>query len=171
MTTTFSFDKQLEMGKEGEAMFNKLYGHVFEYNNSKDVKAPDFVHKETGAIVEVKYDDSVRAHRDKDGKQINFFVEQFSCADNMSLGGPFRAVEEGVDYFVYMFKEPFRIFIMDCQKFRDRAAELIYNGNYRESYIKNRGWYTSGYCLPIDRFSDCRIEGDVFAKGLKLNYN
>ena len=110
MSTTFDFKEQLELGKEGEEKFAELYP-CFDYNNHKNVMAPDFVHKETGSVAEVKYDDSVRAKKDKDGNQLNFFVEQYSNHKEMTLGGPFRAVQEGVDYYIYMFKQPFRIFI------------------------------------------------------------
>ena len=168
MTTTFDFQKQLEMGKEGEEKFAQLYP-CFNYNNNKDVMAPDFVHKETGSVAEVKYDDSVRAKKDENGNQLNFFVEQFSNTKAMTLGGPFRAVEEGVDYYVYMFKSPFRIFIHDAVKFRDIAADLIYNGSYKECFIKNKGWWTSGFPLPIGAFEAARVEGDILGKGFKLN--
>jgi len=168
MSTPFDFEEQLKLGKEGELKFAELYP-CFKYNNDKDVMAPDFVHKETGSIAEVKYDNSVRALKDKNGNQLNFFVEQYSNHAEMTLGGPFRAVEEGVDYYVYMFKQPFRIFIFDACKFRDMAAELIYSGLYKECFIKNKGWWTSGFPLPIEMFKECRVEGDIIGKGTKLN--
>ena len=168
MATTFDFNDQLQLGKEGEQKFALLYP-CFDYNNAKDVMAPDFVHKETGSVAEVKFDDSKRALKDKDGNQLNFFVEQFSNTRAMTLGGPFRAVDEGVDYYVYMFKSPFRIFIYDAVKFRDMAAELIYNGRYKECFIKNKGWWTSGFPLPIKAFEEARVEGDILGKGYKLN--
>ena len=164
----FDFDTQLNLGKEGEEKFASLYP-CFKYNNDENCKEPDFVHKQTGAIVEIKYDDSVRAIRGADNKQLNFFVEQFSNTDALTLGGPFRAVQEGVDYYVYMFKNPFRIFIYDAVKFRDIASELIYNGRYKECFIKNKGWWTSGFPLPIGAFEEARVEGDVIGKGTKLN--
>lgn len=168
MASTFDFNEQLELGKEGELKFAELYP-CFNYNNDKDVMAPDFVHKETGSIAEVKYDDSVRAKKDENGLQLNFFVEQYSNHKEMTLGGPFRAVQEGVDYYIYMFKQPFRIFIFDACKFRDIAAELIYNGSYKQCFIKNKGWWTSGFPLPIAAFKEAKIEGDYLGKGYKLN--
>jgi len=168
MSAPFDFQKQLEMGKEGEEKFAELYP-CFNYNNDKDVMAPDFVHKETGSVAEVKYDDSARAKKDENGNQLNFFVEQFSNTKALTLGGPFRAVEEGVDYYVYMFKSPFRIFIHDAVKFRDIASDLIYNGKYKQCFIKNKGWWTSGFPLPIKAFEEARVEGDILGKGDKLN--
>ena len=95
--TEFDFNTQLTLGKEGEEKFASLYP-CFKYNNDENCKEPDFVHKETGSIAEVKYDDSARAKKDSHGKQLNFFVEQYSNSKQMTLGGPFRAVQEGVDY-------------------------------------------------------------------------
>ena len=164
----FDFDTQLNLGKEGEEKFATLYP-CFKYNNDENCKEPDFVHKETGAIAEIKYDDSVRAIRGADDKQLNFFVEQYSNHKQMTLGGPFRAVQEGVDYYVYMFKNPFRIFIFAACKFRDIAAQLIWSGKYKECFIKNKGWWTTGYPLPIGAFEEARVEGDVIGKGYKLN--
>ena len=166
--TEFDFNTQLTLGKEGEEKFASLYP-CFKYNNDENCKEPDFVHKETGSIAEVKYDDSARAKKDSHGKQLNFFVEQYSNSKQMTLGGPFRAVQEGVDYYVYMFKNPFRIFIFDACKFRDIAAQLIWSGNYKECFIKNKGWWTTGYPLPIGAFEEARVEGDVIGKGYKLN--
>jgi len=168
MVTTFDFNKQLTIGKEGEEKFAELYP-CFNYNNDKDVMAPDFVHKETGSIAEVKYDDSSRARKDENGHQLNFFVEQYSNHKEMTLGGPFRAVQEGVDYYVYMFKSPFRIFLYDACKFRDIAAQLIWSNKYKECFIKNKGWWTSGYPLSIRAFESARVEGDILGKGIKLN--
>ena len=69
--TEFDFNTQLDLGKEGEDKFASLYP-CFQYNNDENCKEPDFIHKETGAIAEIKYDDSARAARDKDNKQLNF---------------------------------------------------------------------------------------------------
>ena len=167
--TTFDFNTQLKLGDEGEQIFEKLYGQLLIKNNSKNVMLPDFKHRKTGALAEIKYDNSTRAARDAKGFQINFFVELFSNSDKLTLGGPFRAMQEGVDYYIYMFKSPFRIFIMDAVKFRDKAAELINENRFKELYIKNKTWYTQGYAMPISLFKDCQLEGDVLREGKILN--
>lgn len=169
MSTPFDFNTQLKLGDEGEVIFDKLYGHFFDKNNSTDVMLPDFKHKQTGALAEIKYDNSPKAAKDKNGYQLNFFIELFSNSKTLSLGGPFRAAVEGVDYYVYMFKEPFRIFLMDAVKLRDIAAEVIDSKKYRQIPIKNKGWWTQGYALPIALFKECFIEGDVLREGKILN--
>ena len=169
MAKQFDFNTQLKLGDEGETIFEKLYGHTFSKNNSTNVMLPDFVHKKTGALAEIKYDNSPKAQKDKDGYQLNFFIELFSNSKTLSLGGPFRAAQEGVDYYVYMFKEPFRIFLMDTVKLRDIAAELIHSDKYRVIPIKNKGWWTQGYALPIALFHECFIEGDILREGKILN--
>ena len=169
MQSTFSFETQLKLGNEGEQLFYNKYKDYFEKNNSQNVMAPDFINKKTGALAEIKFDNSTRAARDSNNLQKNFFVEMFSNSREMTLGGPFRAVEEGVDYYVYMFKEPFRIFIFDAVKFKNKAARIINKNDFRELFIKNKTWYTSGYALPINLFEECRISDEDMCNGIKLN--
>ena len=169
METTFSFETQLKLGNEGEQLFYDKYKDYFEKNNSQNVMAPDFIHRKTGALAEIKFDNSTHAARDLNGLQKNLFVEMFSNTREMTLGGPFRAVEEGVDYYVYMFKEPFRIFIFDAVKFKNKAARIINEQNYGEKFVKNKTWYTSGYALPINLFEECRITEEIMDSGKKLN--
>lgn len=169
MQPTFSFETQLKLGNEGEQIFFDKYKDYFEKNNSQNVMAPDFINKKTGALAEIKFDNSTRAARDSNKLQKNFFVEMFSNSREMTLGGPFRAVEEGVDYYVYMFKEPFRIFIFDAVKFKNKAARIINEENYKPKPVKNKTWYTSGYALPINLFEECRITEEIMCSGKKLN--
>lgn len=166
-------EQQISVGKEGERIFLESYPW-FQYNNVKNCRAPDFIHRETGALVELKYDVSKKAKKDKpgkDGKQINFFVERYSDRDRKTLGGPFRAAEEGVDYYVYMFKEPKRTFFYNAVKFRDITEKLIRNGRYEERGIPipNQGWTTTGFPLPISEFEDAKLSPDVVKKGIRFN--
>lgn len=169
MQTTFTFETQLKLGNEGEEIFYKKYGEYLKKNNTQNVMAPDFIHKKTGALAEIKFDNSPRAPRDSKGYQKNLFVEMFSNTKEMTLGGPFRAVQEGVDYYVYMFKEPFRIFIFDAVKFKDKAARIINEKNYKSIPVKNKTWWTSGYALPINLFEECKITEKIMCSGKKLN--
>ena len=166
---TFDFHTQLKLGDEGERIFMKHFGNLFHKNNNKNVKLPDFIHKNTGALAEIKYDDSPRAIRNAKNFQVNFFVELYSNSKFKSLGGPFRAVEEGVDYYVYIFKEPFRIFLFDAVKFRDTASTLIGSKKYKDLFIKNKCWHTQGYAIPIHLFKNCEIKSETFSKGTRLN--
>lgn len=167
--TTFNFPEQLKLGNEGEDIFMKHYGHLFHKNNNKNVKLPDFIHKHTGALAEIKYDDSPRAIRNAKDFQVNFFVELYSNYEFKSLGGPFRAVEEGVDYYVYIFKKPFRMFLFDAVKFRDTASTLIRSKKYKDLFIKNKSWETQGYAIPIHLFKNCEIKSETVSKGTRLN--
>ncbi len=163
---TFDFQKQLQIGSRGEDIFYELYHEFYDMNNDKNCKLPDFVHKTTGALVEVKYDDSKSAYLDEKGQQRNFFIEKYSNDEIGTLGGPFRAFSEGCDYYVYIFNKPRRIFIMDVRRLLEISNRLIESGKYRKISIRNRTYNTSGYALPISEFLSCQITHQEFISGI-----
>lgn len=148
----FKFHQQNEIGKRGEELFQKLYPQ-FRPNNVSDVKAPDFI-DDQGRIAEIKLDVSTRARRDKDGHQLNFFMETISNDRRNTPGGLLRAQQEGVHFYVYMFENPQRVFVMDVEKAVAKMQELINTNWYRQCRIKNPNYYTIGYPLPIEMFKD-----------------
>ena len=101
---------------------------------------------------------------------VNFFMETISNDHRQTPGGVYRAQEEGVTFFVYMFEEPFRLFAMDVEKTDKRVRELIETGWYRKCRIKNRHYYTEGYPLPIVEFKDCMVDlNTIKLNTIKLN--
>lgn len=152
----FKFHAQNTIGKEGESLFQTLYPQ-FKANNVSNVTEPDFV-DDKGRKAEIKFDVSERARRNAHGEQINFFIETISNDNRQTPGGLLRAQQEGVDFYVYMFKKPQRVFIMDVNKAVDTMNKLIETGWYRKCRIRNPGYYTIGYPLPIEKFKDCFVE-------------
>lgn len=152
----FKFHAQNTIGKEGEALFQALYPQ-FKPNNVSEVTEPDFI-DDKGRKAEIKFDVSERARRNARGEQMNFFIETISNDNRQTPGGLLRAQQEGVDFYVYMFKKPQRIFIMDVNKAVNKMNELIETGWYRKCRIRNPGYHTIGYPLPIDKFQDCFVE-------------
>tara|TARA_B110000977_G_scaffold92339_1_gene122386 strand:+ start:475 stop:996 length:522 start_codon:yes stop_codon:yes gene_type:complete len=153
----FAFKTQNEVGQRGERLFLEHYPEWSANNVAENCKEPDFKDKH-GRTLEVKFDVSARASRDKKGFQLNFFMETVSNDQRQTPGGVYRAKEEGVTFFVYMFEEPFRLFAMDVGKTEKRVRELIETGWYRKCRIKNRHYYTEGYPLPIAEFADCMVD-------------
>ena len=166
----FGFQEQLKVGSEGESLFLKLFDKFYVANNEKNCRLPDFIHRKTGALVEVKYDDSTRAILDRNGYQMNFFIEKFSNDEYQTLGGPFRAVSEGCDYYVYIFKKPCRIFILDAKKLLEKVNRLIETNHFPKKLIPNRNYKTSGYALPISALMSCIVSEDKFKSGVKNNH-
>lgn len=154
MSSVFGFHKQNNIGKRGEELFRKLYPVWKSNNNGKNCKEPDFIDYR-GRTLELKFDVSERAQRDSSGFQTNFFMETVSNNKKKTLGGVFRAEKEGVDFLVYMFEQPFRIFILDIQKTATLLRKLVSSGEYRKFSIKNQYYWTCGYALPIELFQTC----------------
>ena len=153
----FSFQTQNDIGKRGEALFLSKYPAWKAHNNGENYKNPDFIDS-LKRTLELKFDVSARARRDRDGFQLNFFMETISNDQKQTPGGVFRAYQEGVTFFVYMFEEPFRIFVLDVAKTCARTRQLIESNRYRKCRIKNRYYFTEGYPLPIEEFQDCLVD-------------
>ena len=152
---TFRFHQQNDIGKRGEALFLRLYPQ-FKPNNVDDVKSPDCVDTH-GKKAEIKFDVSRRARRDKNGFQTNFFMETISNDRKQTPGGLLRAQKEGVDYYVYIFEQPERVFVLDVPKAVDIQNQLVESGYYRQCRIKNQYYYTLGHALPIEAFQDAFV--------------
>tara|TARA_B110000879_G_C11111017_1_gene487441 strand:+ start:60 stop:536 length:477 start_codon:yes stop_codon:yes gene_type:complete len=153
----FTFATQNKIGQRGENLFLSKYPEWRRNNQGTDCKEPDFI-DELGRTLELKFDVSLRARRDVDGCQLNFFMETISNDQKQTRGGVFRAKDEGVIFYVYMFEEPFRVFVLDVAKTCARTNELIATNSYRKCRIKNRYYFTEGYPLPIEKFQDCIVD-------------
>lgn len=152
MSSTFGFHVQNQIGQRGEKLFLELHPEWKANNAGHHCKEPDFVDSK-GRTLELKFDVSDRARRDKDGYQTNFFMETISNNRKKTIGGVFRAQQEGVDFFVYMFESPFRMFVLDVNKTAATVLKLM--PNYRKCSIPNQYYWTEGYALPIDLFEKC----------------
>ena len=151
----FNFHAQNNIGKRGERLFLDTFSK-WSMNNHVKCTEPDFIDK-YGRTAEIKFDVSKRARRDSEGQQLNFFFVSISNDRKNTLGGIFRAHEEKVKFFVYIFEHPQRFFIMDVKKALKKTQELIQTGKYRQCRIKNPYYYTIGYPLPISEFKECLL--------------
>ena len=150
----FGFHEQNAVGQRGEKLFLEKHPEWSANNLAEHCKEPDFKDKH-GRKLELKFDVSPRARRDAHGFQLNFFMETVSNDRKNTPGGVFRAMDEGVEFYVYMFDKPFRMFVLDVKKTAQRVRELVDTGWYRKCKIKNRYYYTEGYALPITEFKTC----------------
>lgn len=98
-----------------------------------------------------------------------FEYNVYSDSSKKTLGGPFRANEEGVDYYVYIFANPFKIHLLDVNKVKNTSCRLKNSGKYDKKYIPNKGYKTKGYPFPISEFKDCIVSEATFINGDILN--
>lgn len=129
----FDFKQQLNAGAEGEALFLKLYPWL----NKADGIVFDF--ERDGKTVELKTDTYSMS------KTPNFFMERHSDKARQTLGGPWRAARDNVDFFVYMF-------LAEKKCFWFRSKELAgfldtHCANKRTIDVPNKTWTTCGYLV------------------------
>ena len=140
----FDFGEQLGVGQDGEDIISKVYPRKLTVYTGREY---DFTVEDTGAKVEVKADTYDMT------KTPNFFMERYSDNSRRTPGGVWRAAEDSVDIFIYVFPKNSTYF-----EFTDVPALLeILNELTQDSrlvYIKNRSWWTAGYKVPRDSLSD-----------------
>ena len=146
----FDFQTQLEVGEAGEAFLLKHCPHL-----SRPVKATreyDLV-TTAGHSVEVKTDTYDME------KTPNFFMEYESHG---KPGGPWRAAQDGVDIFVYMFVHPFpRAFWFNDTKSLVEALDEWKDKKRRYVHVvRNKAWVAKGYTVPREYLLD-RLDVDV----------
>lgn len=134
----FDFNKQLRVGGAGEKLFLDYYKKEFNLVKTDGIKY-DF---ESGAghSIELKTDTYPM------NKTPNFFMERLGNVDKGKNGGPWRAYDDNVNYFVYLY-------IADRTAFWFETNRLIKLLNDKEQTfksrnIRNRSWTTMGYMVP-----------------------
>ena len=76
-------------------------------------------------------------------KTPNFFMEKVSDEDFGSLGGPWRAADDNVDWFVYFFIKNARVF---CWKTANLVSCLnAVTKNMEPSKVENKNYTTKGF--------------------------
>jgi len=142
----FTFKKQIGVGNVGENLFLKTYAGS---TKSTDLKY-DFTYK--GKKVELKTDTYPME------KTSNFFMEQYGSIEDKKLGGPWRASQDEVDYFVYLYLADKKFFWFETKslvKFLDECVKDL-----RGKSVWNRGYTTFGFAVPRALVDDLIIKRD-----------
>jgi hypothetical protein len=146
----FSFNEQKKVGLDGESDFLKFYS---EENPRKSLdRKYDFLIR-ARTKVELKTDTYSME------KTENFFMEKYSDINKMLLGGPWRAANDRINYFVYYF-------LLDGVFFWFRPNELVffldsYIEKKHEKIIRSHSWFTLGYIIPRKDLKHLMIRTDV----------
>ncbi len=137
----FDFKAQLEFGDRGEELFIENYPKDRGTLEIYPGREYDFTRSD-GKKVELKTD-SYNIHKTE-----NFFFERYSDINKQDKpGGPWRAYEDQVDIFYYMFVRHNICFEFNISKeFIDAINK--YTEKKGLVYIKNKGWITGGYKVP-----------------------
>lgn len=152
MEEVFDFGTQLDIGNDGEADFQKYY-HSLCPKKSHDRKI-DFIFN-TGKTVELKTDTY-----DMD-KTPNFFMEMFGNTYDGKIGGPWRAMQDSVNFFVYYFPKNKTFFWFDTVRLCKLLDQLVAAG-LQPKEILNKGWKAMGYAVPRSAVTAALLKQDIF---------
>jgi len=141
---------QLAVGDKGERLFCEFYRDL-EPVKSKD-RAIDF-HLKDGKSLELKSDDYEMSRTE------NFFMETLSHG---KLGGPFRALQDKVDYFVYSFPRNKVYFWFSPETLCGELEKLIASNKYKIKTINNKFWTAEGYAISREVLEPFCLKVDIF---------
>ena len=150
----FDFKAQMAIGNKGEQDFLTQYKSLGPVK-SEDDKTFDF-RLGNGKKVELKSDSYSMEETE------NFFMEVCGCITTAKLGGPLRAKQDKVDYFVYYFPRNKTFFWFRTDELCERLELIILTKKYKAKDIKNKGWTAIGYAIPRSEFADLEMKQDKF---------
>jgi len=153
MDETFDFNTQLEIGNDGESDFQKYYSNLGP-KKSKDRRI-DFILAD-GKTVELKTDTY-----DMD-KTPNFFMEIFGNIGDSSIGGPWRTMQDSIDFFVYYFPKNRTFFWFETVPLCLVLDGVIASNQLSPKEIKNKGWTARGYAVPRKALESVLLKQDTF---------
>jgi hypothetical protein len=153
----YSFADQLKVGEWGEATLLEYYPHPLVplapadglVGGLKARRKADFWRVSDGGLVEVKTDTwSMDATP-------NFFMERYSDREKQSPGGPWRALQDGISSFVYLFPKDRTWFeFQDLRSLCGLLDELIASKQAKKRTIPNRTWITEGWLVARDKLTN-----------------
>lgn len=149
----FDFDTQLAVGDKGELDFKKYYRSLGP-KKSKERKY-DFDLAD-GTTVELKTDTYDMANTP------NFFMEIFGSVTEGKIGGPWRAMQDGITHFVYYFSKNRTFFWFRSDDLCRRLDMLVASGRFEPKEIRNKGWAARGYAIPRQEIVDVLVRKDTF---------
>lgn len=153
MSNLFDFKQQLAVGDNGEKEFQDFYKHLTP-KKAEDRKY-DFILID-GETVELKTDTY-----DMEDTE-NFFMELYSDYKSGSLGGPWRAANDNVRFFVYYFRRNKTFFWFESKPLITELDKLLLAKRYHLKNIKNKGWTAQGYCIPRELLKPVLHRQDTF---------
>lgn len=153
MDTVFDFRRQLNVGNDGEALFKQHYADLKPVKSVD--RSADFILGD-GKKVELKTDTYGME------KTPNFFMEIYGQIEEGKLGGPWRAQQDAVEYFVYHYVRDKAFFWFETETLCAALDEMILNKTVKSRDIKNRTWVTRGYLVPREYLDSILFRKDIF---------
>lgn len=141
------------MGKRGQDFFELCY---------KDLNPVQSNDKKYDLIINGRESLELKSDSYSTEDSENYFFEFYSNHFKKSAGGPWRAMNDGVNHFVYLYY-PSRAFFWFNPS--DLCPVLDWTiASMKPKYIKNRGYYTVGYAIPRSEVQDLVLREERFDK-------
>lgn len=144
----FDLDTQKLKGGKGEKAFLKQYASV-KAAKIQDCPEYDFTINDT---------ETVELKTDYYEGSPNFFMERFSDHKAKTPGGPWRAKEDNVRWFVYYFVKEKIFYWFNPLTLCEFLDKYIVTQAYVK--IKNTAWTTIGYKIPKVEINDLATKVD-----------
>lgn len=142
----FGFTKQLTIGNKGEELFLRHY----KDSKKSDERKYDLLYK--GEKVELKTDTYPMQQTE------NFFMERFGSIEDAKIGGPWRAREDGIKYFVYFYIANKTFFWFHSKELADFLDE--YTKGKRGKTVANKSYSSLGFAVPREDLRHLIIKED-----------
>lgn len=139
MNKTFSFNKQLKLGNKGEVFFKKCYKSRICIKSDLDLRYDILIDK--SKTVELKTDYWPLS------KTSNFFMEYYGNEEKKKLGGPWRSLQDNIDFFVYCFVNDKTFYWFETKKLCKILDKHL--DKFAARKIHNKTWNSLGYLVPI----------------------
>jgi hypothetical protein len=106
----------------------------------------DFRCLETGQGIEIKTDYWAMSNT------VNFFMEHYSDKNKQTPGGPYQALANGSNIFVYFYIKDMTFFKFETPKLVDALNDII--KTIPPTDVKNSTYVTQGYRVPRHLLKD-----------------
>jgi hypothetical protein len=148
MSKIFNFKNQLNVGNVGENLFIECYKNA----QKTDGRVADFIMD--GKTIELKTDTYSMDNTP------NFFMERYGNIQTFADGGPWRAKNDNLDFFVYMFLNQKTFFWFEPNSLCGFLDKYILD--LKPKTIDNRTWAALGYAVSREACKDYIIKVDKF---------
>lgn len=147
----YKFNSQNKTGVTGENLFSTCY-------NDLEPKKPETLAYD----FDIKSNKKIELKSDTWGMEDtpNFFMESISNSSKGTIGGPWRAKKDGVDFFVYLFLKNKTFFWFDTLALCDKLDQL--SPQLKKRTIFNSGYDTIGYLVNRESLRDLILSEDRF---------
>lgn len=137
----YGFKEQLGLGDESEVLFVQTF--ALQYPGIKKATTRKYDFDSDSGKLELKTD------RYDVNRTENVFIERWSVLEQAKPGGPYQALTNGADHFIYWFHG--QDWCLDCDDLKALIA-ILDSMHYPMIQVKNKGYVGGGYKVPLELY-------------------